>query len=231
MNTPFASLYTNFIGYLWAVVLCVVVFFAMKVCLKNVISGVTKLIYKGENKNRSTANTIIGGLFCAVLAYIIGSVVAWGTGTEISSVFFVLGGLLAHYVYLIIYKTKTADQVEYAKTDEVAMRVSDAKTDGVTLSEITAAKAKTIAAYECSKKSAHGSLVNNIARGMTDALDISAEDEATLKDAVNAIKSAGIDVTSIEAAIKAAKADGHFTEAEKLAIEAELKKLREAIGL
>lgn len=217
--------YANFGGYFWAIGLAIATFFLMNVLKKPMLS-VADLI-KTTKQNRRLIHMIIGVAESVGIALALGAVANWILPFQnIPEKWFVFGGLLANYAYMLIENYKEADIRAFAKTFQNAIETSNLPADMHDISAMTDRIGDVISAFANSGSNTHKVIVDGIADKIAFALDISPEQtEKEVKNAIETLKSCGVNTESLEKELETALSDGEIKNDEKAHLLAVIKEL------
>lgn len=225
--------YTNFGGYFWMVGIAFITYFIMTV-VKRTFTPLTKKLVSNE-KERRFVNALLGVVFCAGFGYAVGEVGEFLFAVDLNFMWFVAGGLLAHYANLLIRKYKDAEASAFAKAFITAMNESNMDVSEDDLPTLTEQIGIIVKAYADNNANSRKSKLRGVASGITGSVEITDDEQKELEKHINAIKSSGkfdpVALANLDAAYAKAKADGKITVAEKANLEAVIRAIHNATNI
>lgn len=225
--------YTNFGGYFWMVGIAFITYFIMT-AVKRTFTPITKKLVSNE-KERRFVNALLGMVFCVGFGYAVGEVGEFLFAVDLNFMWFVGGGLLAHYANLLIRKYKDAEASAFAKAFIVAMNESNMDVSEDDLPTLTEQIGIIVKAYADNNANSRKSKLRGVASGITGSVEITDDEQRELEKHINAIKSSGkfdpIALANLDAAYAKAKADGKITVAEKANLEAVIRAIHNATNI
>ena len=225
--------YTNFGGYFWMVGIAFITYFIMTV-VKRTFTPITKKLVSNE-KERRFVNALLGVVFCAGFGYAVGEVGEFLFAVDLNFMWFVAGGLLAHYANLLIRKYKDAEAAAFAKAFITAMNESNMDVSEDDLPTLTEQIGIIVKAYADNNANSRKSKLRGVASGITGSVEITDDEQKELEKHINAIKSSGkfdpVALANLDAAYAKAKADGKITVAEKANLEAVIRAIHNATNI
>lgn len=204
--------YSAFGGYFWMVGVAILTYFAMIVVKKTFTPITNKLT--ATQKERRFANAALGMIFSVVIGLCVGKLGNFLFGTDVFFMWFVGGGLLAHYTNLLIRKYKDAEASAFAKAFIEACKQSNMEVSEDDLPAITEGVVDIVKAWADKNANSHKNKMRGVASGIAGSVEITDDEQRELEKAIEKLKSAGIDTATIDAAYAKAKADGKVTVAE-----------------
>lgn len=221
--------YTNYGGYFWMIGVAFLTYLIMSV-VKKTFTPITKKIASND-KERRFANAALGLVLCVAIGSGVGKLGNILFGTDIYFMWFVGGGLLAHYANLLIRKFKDADASAFAKAFIKAMNESNMDVSEADLPVLTEQIDIIVKAYADNNANSHKNKLRGVASGITGSVEITDDERRDLEKAIEKLKSAGIDTTVVEAAYQKAKADGKITRDEKADLEAVIRAIHKVTNI
>lgn len=221
--------YTNYGGYFWMAGIALLTYFIMSV-VKKTFTPITKKIASND-KERRFANVALGMILSVAIGVGIGKFGNMLFATDVYFMWFVGGGLLAHYSNLLIRKFKDADAAAFAKAFITAMNESNMDVSEDDLPVLTEQIGIIVKAYADNNINSRKSKLRGVASGITGSVEITDDEQRELEKAIDKLKSAGIDVTVVEAAYNKAKADGKITRDEKADLEAVIRAIHKVTNI
>lgn len=225
--------YTNFGGYFWMVAVAFVTYLIMTV-VKKTFTPITKKLASNE-KERRFINAALGIGLSVGFGYAFGKFGEFLFSADLNFMWFVAGGLLAHYVNLLVRKYKDADASAFAKAFINAMKESNMDVSEEDLPVLTEQIGVIVKAYADNNANSRKSKLRGVASGITGSVEITDDEQKELEKHINAIKSSGkLDQTAIsqlENAYAKAKADGKITVAEKANLEAVIRAIHNVTNI
>lgn len=221
--------YANFGGYFWMIAVAFVTYFIMTVA-KKTFTPITKKLASNE-KERRFINLALGIVLSAGFGCAVGRLGEVLFAADLPFMWFVAGGLIAHYVNLIIRKYKDADASAFAKAFINAMNESNFDISEADLPVLTEQIDVIVKAYADHNENSRKSKIRGVASGITGSVEITDDEQKELEKAIARVKSAGIDTTLIEQAYARAKADGKITRDEKADLEAVIRAIHKVTNI
>ena len=225
--------YTNFGGYFWMVGLAVLTYFVM-IVVKKTFTPITKKL-ASTDKERRFANAALGMVLSAAIALGLGKLGNMLFATDVYFMWFVGGGLLAHYANLLVRKFTDADASAFSKAFIRAMNESNFDISEADLPVLTEQIDVIVKAYADNNANSHKNKIRGVASGITGSVEITDDEARALEKHIDAIKSSGkLDATAIanlDAAYAKAKADGKITVAEKARLEEVIRAIHNATNI
>lgn len=225
--------YTNFGGYFWMVGIAFITYLIMTV-VKRTFTPITKKLVSNE-KERRFVNALLGVVFCAGFGYAVGEVGEFLFAVDLNCMWFVAGGLLAHYANLLIRKYKDAEASAFAKAFITAMNESNMDVSADDLPTLTEQIGIIVKAYADNNANSRKSKLRGVASGITGSVEITDDEQKELEKHINAIKSSGkfdaVALANLDSAYAKAKADGKITMAEKANLEAVIRAIHNATNI
>lgn len=222
--------YTNYGGYFWMIALAVITYFVMGHLVSGLFASITKKLASGD-KERRVYNAIFGSLFCVAIALAFGKIGNLLFATDVYFMWFVGGGLLAHYANLLAYKYKSAEADAFAKAFINAMNESNMDVSEADLPVLTEQIGVIVKAYADNNANSRKNKLRGVASGITGSVEITDDEQKELEKAIAKIKSSGIDTTLVEQAYAKAKADGKITRDEKADLEAVIRAIHKVTNI
>lgn len=221
--------YSQFGGYFWMVGVAFLTYFVMMV-VKKTFTPLTKNL-TANDKDRRFANAALGIVFSVAIALGLGNLGNMLFGTDVFFMWFVGGGLLAHYSNLLIRKYKDADASAFSRAFIKAMQESSMDVSEADLPILTEQIDVIVKAYADNNAKSHKNKLRGVASGITGSVEITDDEKKELERAIDKLKSAGIDTTVVEAAYAKAKADGKVTRDEKADLEAVIRAIHKVTNI
>lgn len=221
--------YTNFGGYFWMIAIALITYLGMT-AVKKSFTPITKK-FASNDKERRFINATLGIVFSACIGCAIGKFGEYLFAVDLNAMWFVGGGLLANYAYLVIEKYRSADSDAFAKAFINAMNESNMDVSEKDLPVLTEQVGIIVKAYAEHNANSRKSKLRDVASGITASVEISDDEQKELEKHIKALKSAGIDAAPVEAAYERAKADGKITVAEKASIEAVIRAIHKVTDI
>lgn len=221
--------YTNFGGYFWMVAVAVITYLVMTV-IKKSFTPITKK-FASNDKERRFVNIAIGLALSVAVGVAVGKGGNFLFATDIHFMWFVAGGLMAHYSNLVVRKYKDADSAAFAKAFITAMNESNMDVTEADLPILTEQIGVIVKAYADNNENSRKSKLRGVASSITASVEITDDEQKELERHIAALKSAGLDTTAIDAAYAKAKADGKVTVAEKASLEAVIRAIHKATNI
>ena len=221
--------YTNFGGYFWMAGVAILTYFAMMVVKKTFTPLTSKLV--ASQKDRRFVNALLGLVFSAAIGFAFGKLGNVLFGTNVYFMWFIGGGLLAHYANLLIHKYKSAESSAFAKAFITAMNESNFDISEDDLPILTEQIDEIVKAYVDNNVNSRKNKIRGVASGITGSVEITDDEKKELERHINALKSAGIDTAAVDAIYAKAKADGKVTVDEKTRLEEVIKAIHKATNI
>lgn len=222
--------YTNYGGYFWMIALAVITYFVMGHLVSGLFASITKKLASND-KERRIFNAILGSVFCVAVSLTFGKIGNLLFATDVYFMWFVGGGLLAHYANLLVRKFKDADASAFAKAFINAMRESNMDVSEADLPVLTEQIDVIVKAYADNNANSHKNKIRGVASGITGSVEITDDEQRELEKAIDKLKSAGFDTTFVEQAYAKAKADGKITKDEKANLEAVIRAIHKVTNI
>jgi hypothetical protein len=144
---------------------------------------------------------------------------------------FVAGGALANYANLVIRKYKDADASAFAKAFIKAMNESNMDVTEADLPVLTEEIGVIVKAYADNNENSRKSKLRGVASGITGSVEITDDEQREIEKAIDKLKSAGIDTTTVQPLYAKAKADGKITRDEKANLEAVIRAIHQVTNI
>lgn len=221
--------YATFGGYFWMAGIAILTYFVMSI-VKKTFTPISKKLTSTE-KERRFFNALLGIVLSVAVGVAIGTAGNFLFGTETFFMWFVGGGLLAHYANLLVHKYQNADASAFAKAFIRAMNESNMDVSEEDLPVLTEQIDVIVKAYADNNENSRKNKIRGVASGITGSVEITDDEQKELEKAINKLKSAGIDTATIEAAYNRAKADGKITRDEKANLEAVIRAIHKATNI
>ena len=221
--------YTNFGGYFWMIGVAVLTYLVMTVVKKSFTPLTKKLT--SNDKERRFINEAIGVLLCAGVGYGIGKFGEFLFSVDIHGMWFIGGGLIANYAYLLVRKYKEAEAAAFAKAFINAMRESNMDVSEDDLPVLTEQIGVIVKAYADNNANSRKNKLRGVASGITGSVEITDDEHREIEKAIDKLKSAGIDTTTVQALYQKAKADGKVTRDEKANLEAVIRAIHQVTNI
>ena len=209
--------YTNYGGYFWMVGIAFLTYFIMMV-VKKTFTPITKKLASSD-KERRFANAALGIVLSVAIGLGLGKIGNMLFATNVYFMWFVGGGLLAHYANLLIRKFTDADKAAFADAFVKAMRESNFDISEDDLPILTEQIDEIVKVYVDNNENSHKNKIRGVASGITASVEITDDEQKELEKHIEALKSAGFDTAAVDALYAKAKADGKVTVAEKARLE------------
>lgn len=220
--------YTNFGGYFWMAGVAILTYFAMMV-VKKTFTPLANLA--ASQKDRRFVNALLGLVFSAAIGFALGKLGNVLFGTNVYFMWFIGGGLLAHYANLLIHKYKSAESSAFAKAFIKAMNESNFDITEDDLPILTEQIDEIVKAYVDNNVNSRKNKIRGVASGITGSVEITDDEQKEIERHINALKSAGIDTAAVDAIYAKAKADGKVTVDEKTRLEEVIKAIHKATNI
>ena len=221
--------YTNYGGYFWMIAIAFITYFVMAV-VKKTFTPITKKLASND-KERRFANAAIGIVLSVAIGLGLGKIGNMLFATDVYFMWFVGGGLLAHYANLLIRKFTDADASAFSKAFIKAMQESSMDVSEADLPVLTEQIDIIVKAYADNNANSHKNKLRGVASGITGSVEITDDEQRELEKAIAKLKSAGIDTTIVEQAYAKAKADGKITRDEKADLEAVIRAIHKVTNI
>lgn len=221
--------YTNYGGYFWMIGVAFLTYIVMMV-VKKTFTPITKQLASND-KERRFANAALGMALSVAIGLGLGNLGNVLFATDVYFMWFVGGGLLAHYSNLLIRKFTDADASAFAKAFIAAMNESNMDVSEDDLPVLTEQIGVIVKAYADNNANSHKSKLRGVAAGITASVEITDDEKKELEKAIDKLKSAGIDTALIDAAYNKAKADGKITRDEKASLEEVIRAIHKVTNI
>lgn len=220
--------YSAFGGYFWAVGIAVLTYLVMCIVRKT-FAPLTKNIK--DQKDRRFINIALGMVLCVSIAVGLGNVGNMLFGTNVFFMWFVGGGLMAHYANLLYRKYTDAEASAFAKAFIKAMNESNMDVTEADLPVLTEQIDDIVKVYADNNANSHKNKIRGVASGITGSVEITDDEQRELEKAIAKLKSAGIDTASVDALYAKAKADGKITKDEKTSLEEVIRAIHKVTNI
>lgn len=221
--------YANFGGYFWMVGIAALTYIIMAV-VKKTFTPITKKL-AGNQKERRFANAFLGMVLSAFVGFAVGTAGNFLFAQDVFFMWFIGGGLLAHYASLLVHKYQTADASAFSKAFIRAMNESSFDISEDDLPVLTEQIDEIVKAYADNNENSRKSKIRGVASGIASSVEITEDEQKELEKAIAKLKSAGIDTAVIDAAYAKAKADGKITRDEKSRLEEVIRAIHKATNI
>lgn len=221
--------YTNFGGYFWMIGIAVLTYLVMTVVKKSFTPLTKKLA--SNDKERRFINAALGVVLSVCFGYAIGKIGEFLFAVDLPFMWFVAGGLLANYANLLVRKYKDAEAAAFAKSFITAMKESNMDVSEKDLPVLTEHIHVIVKAYADNNENSRKNKLRGVASGITGSVEITDDEHRELEKAIDKLKSAGIDTTTVEAIYQKAKADGKVTRDEKANLEAVIRAIHQVTNI
>lgn len=221
--------YANFGGYFWMVGIAALTYIIMAV-VKKTFTPITKKL-AGNQKERRFANAFLGLVLSAFVGFAVGTAGNFLFAQDVFFMWFIGGGLLAHYASLLVHKYQTAESAAFAKAFINAMNESNFDISEDDLPVLTEQIDEIVKAYADNNENSRKSKIRGVASGIASSVEITEDEQKELEKAIAKLKSAGIDTAVIDAAYAKAKADGKITRDEKSRLEEVIRAIHKATNI
>lgn len=221
--------YANFGGYFWMVGIAALTYIIMAV-VKKTFTPITKKL-AGNQKERRFANAFLGMVLSAFVGFAVGTAGNFLFAQDVFFMWFIGGGLLAHYASLLVHKYQTAESAAFAKAFINAMNESNFDISEEDLPVLTEQIDEIVKAYADNNENSRKSKIRGVASGIASSVEITDDEQKELEKAIAKLKSAGIDTAVIDAAYAKAKADGKITRDEKSRLEEVIRAIHKATNI
>jgi uncharacterized membrane protein len=203
--------YAAFGGYFWMVGIAVLTYLAMCI-VKKTFAPLTSNIK--NQKDRRFLNIVLGMVMSVAVALAFGKLGNLLFGQNVFFMWFVGGGLIAHYANLLWRKYKDAESAAFAKAFIKAMNESNFDITEDDLPVLTEQIDIIVKAYADNNANSRRNKIRGVASGITGSVEITDDEKKEIEKAIDKLKSAGIDTAAVDALYAKAKADGKVTVAE-----------------
>lgn len=203
--------YAAFGGYFWMVGIAVLTYLVMCI-VKKTFAPLTNNIK--NQKDRRFLNLVLGMGLSVGIAVALGKFGNMLFGQDIFFMWFVGGGLMAHYANLLWRKYKDAEAAAFAKAFITAMNESNMDVSEEDLPVLTEQIGIIVKAYADNNANSRKSKLRGVASGITGSVEITDDEKKEIERAIDKLKSSGIDTAAVDALYAKAKADGKVTLAE-----------------
>lgn len=225
--------YTNYGGYFWMIGIAVLTYFIMMV-VKKTFTPITKKLASND-KERRFANAALGLALSVAIGLGIGKIGNILFATDVYFMWFVGGGLLAHYSNLLVRKFTDADASAFAKAFINAMNESNFDISEADLPILTEQIDVIVKAYADNNANSHKNKIRGVASGIAGSVEITEDEQKALEKHIDAIKSSGkLDagaIANLDAAYAKAKADGRITRDEKASLEEVIRAIHKVTNI
>lgn len=221
--------YSNFGGYFWMIAVAVITYLVMTV-IKKSFTPITKKLTSND-KERRFVNILLGIALSVAVSLAVGKGGNFLFATDVHFMWFVAGGLVANYANLVVRKYKDADSSAFAKAFINAMQESNMDVSEADLPTLTEQIGVIVKAYADNNANSRKSKLRGVASGITGSVEITDDEQKELEKAIDKLKSAGIDTSSVDALYQKAKADGKVTVAEKARLEEVIRAIHKATNI
>lgn len=221
--------YATFGGYFWMAGIAALTYIIMAV-VKKTFTPITKKL-AGNQKERRFANAFLGMVLSAFVGFAVGTAGNFLFAQDVFFMWFIGGGLLAHYISLLVHKYQTAESAAFAKAFINAMNESNFDISEEDLPVLTEQIDEIVKAYADNNENSRKSKIRGVASGITGSVEITDDEQKELEKAIAKLKSAGIDTAVIDAAYAKAKADGKITRDEKSRLEEVIRAIHKVTNI
>lgn len=221
--------YATFGGYFWMVGIAIITYIIMGV-VKKTFTPLSKKLAQTE-KERRFANAFLGMVLSAFIGFAVGTAGNFLFAQDVFFMWFIGGGLLAHYASLLVYKYQSAEASAFAKAFIHAMNESNFDISEEDLPVLTEQIDEIVKAYADNNANSRKNKIRGVASGITGSVEITDDEQRELEKAIAKLKSAGIDTTVIDAAYAKAKADGKVTRDEKSRLEEVIRAIHKVTNI
>lgn len=221
--------YSNFGGYFWMIAVAVITYLVMTV-IKKSFTPITKKLTSND-KERRFVNILLGIALSVAVSLAVGKGGNFLFATDVHFMWFVAGGLVANYANLVVRKYKDADSSAFANAFINAMKESNMDVSEADLPTLTEQIGVIVKAYADNNANSRKSKLRGVASGITSSVEITDDEQKELEKAIDKLKSAGIDTSSVDALYQKAKADGKVTVAEKARLEEVIRAIHKATNI
>lgn len=221
--------YANFGGYFWMIAIAAITYLVMTV-VKKTFTPISKKLAQTE-KERRFANALLGIVLSVAIGYAVGTFGNFLFATNVYFMWFVGGGLLAHYANLLVHKYQSAEASAFAKAFIRACQESNMDVSEDDLPIITEQVDEIVKAYADNNANSHKNKMRGVASGITGSVEITDDEQRELEKHIEALKSAGFDTAAVDALYAKAKADGKVTVAEKARLEEVIRAIHKATNI
>lgn len=203
--------YAAFGGYFWMAGIAVLTYLAMCI-VKKTFAPLTSNIK--NQKDRRFLNIVLGMVMSVAVALAFGKLGNLLFGQNVFFMWFVGGGLIAHYANLLWRKYKDAESAAFAKAFIKAMNESNFDISEDDLPVLTEQIDVIVKAYADNNANSRRNKIRGVASGITGSVEITDDEKREIEKAIDKLKSSGIDTAAVDALYAKAKADGKVTVAE-----------------
>jgi uncharacterized membrane protein len=203
--------YAAFGGYFWMVGIAVLTYLAMCI-VKKTFAPLTSNIK--NQKDRRFLNIVLGMVMSVAVALAFGKLGNLLFGQNVFFMWFVGGGLIAHYANLLWRKYADANRAAFSVAFVKAMRESNFDITEDDLPVLTEQIDIIVKAYADNNANSRRNKIRGVASGITGSVEITDDEKKEIEKAIDKLKSAGIDTAAVDALYAKAKADGKVTVAE-----------------
>jgi hypothetical protein len=221
--------YTNFGGYFWMVAIAVLTYFIMT-AVKKSFTPLTKKLASNE-KERRFVNAALGIVLSVGFGFALGKFGEFLFSANVAGMWFVGGGLLANYANLLVRKYKDAESAAFAKAFIGAMNESNMDVTEDDLPTLTEQIGVIVKAYADNNANSRKNKLRGVASGITGSVEITDDEQREIEKAIDKLKSAGIDTTTVRSLYEKAKADGKITRDEKTNLEAVIRAIHQVTNI
>lgn len=225
--------YTNYGGYFWMIATAILAYLVMTV-VKKTFTPITKKL-AGNDKERRFINAALGMLLSVGVAYATGEFGEFLLSYNVHNMWFIGGGLMAHYANLLVRKYKDADASAFAKAFIGAMNESNFDISETDLPVLTEQIGVIVKAYADNNENSRKSKIRGVASGIASSVEITDDEQKELEKHIAAIKSSGkLDPTALanlDAAYAKATADGKITVGEKARLEEVIRAIHKVTNI
>lgn len=221
--------YATFGGYFWMVGIAIITYIIMGV-VKKTFTPLSKKLAQTE-KERRFANAFLGMVLSAFVGFAVGTAGNFLFAQDVFFMWFIGGGLIAHYASLLVYKYQSAEASAFAKAFIRAMNESNFDISEEDLPVLTEQIDEIVKAYADNNANSRKNKIRGVASGITGSVEITDDEQRELEKAIAKLKSAGIDTTVIDAAYAKAKADGKVTRDEKSRLEEVIRAIHKVTNI
>lgn len=221
--------YTNFGGYFWMIGIAFLTYLVMTVVKKS-FTPITKKLASND-KERRFINATLGIVLSVGFGYGIGELGEFLFSVDLPFMWFVAGGLLANYANLLVRKFTDADASAFSKAFINAMKESNMDVSEKDLPVLTEQIGVIVKAYADNNANSRKNKLRGVASGITGSVEITDDEHREIVNAIEKLKSAGIDTATVENIYQKAKADGKFTRDEKANLEAVIRAIHQVTNI
>lgn len=221
--------YTHFGGYFWMIGIAVLTYLVMTVVKKS-FTPITKKLASND-KERRFINAALGIVLSVGFGYGIGELGEFLFAVDLPFMWFVAGGLLANYANLLVRKFTDADASAFSKAFINAMKESNMDVSEKDLPVLTEQIGVIVKAYADNNANSRKNKLRGVASSITGSVEITDDEHREIVNAIEKLKSAGIDTTTVQNLYEKAKADGKFTRDEKNNLEAVIRAIHQVTNI